>query len=189
MLLFFIAAAVESLGLPGLADWINQLIQFLPRLVVSGLILVAGYLLGTLGGDFMRTAALARGLDSAEALGLMTRGLAVTFAAILGIGHLGLDVGLLANLVTIAAAAILGGLGLGFGIGARDQVSNILASHQLRKLYRVGQQVRIDGTEGEILEITSTAVVLDTAEGRALVPARLFNDSVSLLKQRADSDV
>lgn len=186
--LFFLAAAVESLGLPGLADWINQLIVYLPKLIIGGLILFAGYVLGGLAQDLVRTAALVRGLDSADALGMTVKTLIVIFAAILGIGHLGLDVGLLVNVVTIAAAAILGGLGLAFGIGASAQVSNILAAHQLRKVYRVGQKVRVDGTEGDILEMTSTAVILDTDEGRTLVPARVFSDSVSVLKRRTEAD-
>ncbi|NVK40989.1 MAG: mechanosensitive ion channel [Oceanospirillaceae bacterium] len=186
--LFFLAAAVESMGLPGLADWITQLIQYLPKLIIGGLILLGGYLLGGLVQDLVRAAALARGLSSSDALGASVKVLIVVFAAILGIGHLGLNVGLLVNVVTIAVAAILGGLGLAFGIGASAQVSNILAAHQLRKVYRVGQKVRVDETEGDILEMTSTAVILDTDEGRTLVPARRFADSVSVLKRRGETD-
>ncbi|GGO83628.1 hypothetical protein GCM10011348_27860 [Marinobacterium nitratireducens] len=52
--LFFLAAAVESLGLPGLADWINQLIIYLPKLIIGALILFGGYLLGGIAQDLVR---------------------------------------------------------------------------------------------------------------------------------------
>lgn len=40
------------------------------------------------------------------------------------------------------------------------------------KHLRRGLKIRIDALEGEILEITSTQIVLDTPSGRVLVPAR-----------------
>ena len=45
----------------------------------------------------------------------------------------------------------------------------------------MGQRVAVGSFEGEILEITRTAVILDAEAGRTLVPARLFNENVSVL--------
>jgi len=75
----------------------------------------------------------------------------------------------------------VGGAALAFGIGSKETVSNILASYYLQKTYRVGQEVRIAGLEGRILEITSTAVSLDAPVGRVLVPARKFSEEASVL--------
>ena len=59
---------------------------------------------------------------------------------------------------------------MAFGLGARTAVSNILASYYLQKTYTPGHNVRIGEIEGEIIQITPTAVVLATPEGRTLVP-------------------
>jgi len=42
--------------------------------------------------------------------------------------------------------------------------------------------------DGKIIELTFTAVILDTAEGRKSIPARLFTEQASLLLQQGSSD-
>ena len=41
--------------------------------------------------------------------------------------------------------------------------------------------MRIGDTEGEIVQITPTAVILEAAEGRVTVPAKRFDEAVSVL--------
>ena len=59
-------------------------------------------------------------------------------------------------------------------------VANLIASHYLVRVYRPGQRVRIGEIEGRIVEFTRGAVSVETEEGRALVPARLFEDLASV---------
>ena len=40
---------------------------------------------------------------------------------------------------------------------------------------------RIEGTEGKIVEITPTAVMIETSEGLVHVPAMKFNEAISVL--------
>jgi RNase P/RNase MRP subunit p29 len=41
--------------------------------------------------------------------------------------------------------------------------------------------VRVGGFEGRIVDITPTAVVIATADGQAVVPAKEFSERASLL--------
>jgi len=74
----------------------------------------------------------------------------------------------------------LGAIALAFALGARSTVSNILAAHSLAQTYSSGDVIRIGTLEGRILQITRTYVVLETGEGTATVPARLFSEQVSI---------
>ena len=82
--------------------------------------------------------------------------------------------------------AKLGAAALAFGLGAHNTVSNIIAAHYVRKAYRVGDSVRIGKQQGRIIEITQIAVLLDTDEGRVMVPTRQFNEEVSVLLPSGD---
>ncbi|MDA0990159.1 MAG: mechanosensitive ion channel [Verrucomicrobia bacterium] len=62
----------------------------------------------------------------------------------------------------------------------------MVAIHQLRKRYQIGDRVRIGDVEGPILDITQTAVVIDDATGKAHVPAHRFADDVSTLLTPSD---
>jgi hypothetical protein len=50
----------------------------------------------------------------------------------------------------------------------------------------VGQRVRIAGLEGRIEQVTPTAVVLDAADGRIVVPAKLFSEEVAVILAGAE---
>jgi hypothetical protein len=87
----------------------------------------------------------------------------------------------LTGAMMIGLGAILGGCALAFGLGARTAASNIIAVHYVRQAYRTGQEVKVDAFHGTIREITATAVLLDTIDGRVLVPGREFAEKASTL--------
>lgn len=181
VIVFFLAVVSKLLELPGLADLFSQVLLYLPLLVVWAVILFAVYLGSGLAANVVTVAARSAGLANAALLGRLSRVFILTFAVIIVVGQLGIDVTLLVNVVTIVTAMLLGGAAVAFGIGAGGVAGNIIAAHYVRQSYRPGQRVRMGSFEGEILEISRSAVILDTGEGRTLVPARLFNESASVL--------
>ena len=181
VIVFFLAAVSKLLALPGLADLFNRLLLYLPLLVVWTVVLFAVYMASGVAAGAITRSARASGLASAALLGRVARVFILTFAAIIVAGQLGIDVTLLVNVVTIATAVLLGGGAVALGIGAGGVAGNVIAAHYVRRSYGVGQRVAVGSFEGEILEITRTAVILDAESGRTMVPARLFNENVSVL--------
>jgi small-conductance mechanosensitive channel len=59
-------------------------------------------------------------------------------------------------------------------------VSNIIASHYLRQIYRVGQTVKIGEAQGTIAEITNAFVIIDNSNDRLVVPAKDFSEKISV---------
>ena len=184
VIVFFLAAVSKLLGLPGLADIFAQVLLYLPLLLVWAVVLFVVYLASGLVASVVTAAAHSSGLANAGLLGRLARVFILTFAVIIALGQLGIDVTLLVNLVTIATAVLLGGAAVAFGIGTGGIAGNVIAAHYVRQSYRVGQRVAVGSFEGEILEFTRSAVILDAEEGRTMVPARLFNENVSVLVDR-----
>ena len=81
--------------------------------------------------------------------------------------------------MSIIVAAIFGGAALGFGIGASGYVANLVAAYNLKKTFRVGEKVSVNDMVGTIIDITNTAIVLETEHGLAMIPAKLTNDKMS----------
>jgi small-conductance mechanosensitive channel len=123
-----------------------------------------------------------------EMLGGLIRNLVITLTVLIGLEQLGLRLGLVQNLLLILAAAVMLSLALGFGLGAAPTVANLIAIRNVRRHYRVGQSVRVGDVEGVILELSSAFVVLDTDNGRTLVPARSFEEQVSTLLEAEGDD-
>jgi hypothetical protein len=103
----------------------------------------------------------------------------VLTAIVIGIEQLGINVSFLTTTVIVVGGILLAGAALAFGLGARYFVANIIGAQTTRKLYSNGQLLRIGDIEGRLLEITPTTVVLDTDQGRAAIPAKLFHEQIS----------
>lgn len=185
-LAYALSAAAEQIGLVTFANWVLGLLGYLPSLLISLFILFIGYLVSGGVRNLIAAVAESNGFRQGGALGQLTSGLILAFALLLGLAQLGLDVTLFANIIVLAAAALFASAALAFGIGASDAVRNVMASHYARQLYRPGQRVRLGELQGDILELTPVAVLLETDQGEAWVPARQFLEQVAVILEEQE---
>lgn len=181
VIVFFLTAAANLLGLPGVTELFSAVLFYLPVLILTAAVLLIVYLVSGFIGDLAARSARRADLAKAAGLGRLTRMLIVVVASIIAIGHLGIDTTLPIYIVTVLAATSLGGVAIAFGMGAAGEVQNIIASQRVRRHYNEGQRIRIGDIEGNIVVITREAIVIDAKEGRTHVPARLLSESVSVL--------
>jgi small-conductance mechanosensitive channel len=181
VLVFGVAAAVEVLGLPAVTNLLGRLAYYIPQLVAAVLIVFVGYLTGNLVYGAVSTAAASLHVAYANALGRAAQLTVLLVAIVIGIDQVGIDSTFLIVTLTIILGTTLGGAALAFGLGCGTAVSNIVSCYYLTKAYRIGQKVRIAGLEGRIVQIAPTSVVLETGEGRVLVPAKKFSEETSVL--------
>ena len=177
VLLFFVTAATEVMGLPVVSVWLSGIVLYLPRLLAAVLILFAGLL----GGHFLRDLITSTRIAYANALGRLGQVSVLVVSALIAVDQAGLNVDFLTSVLLLVLGSGLLGSALTFALGARTTVANILASYYLQKTYRVGHRVRVGEFQGEILDITATSVLLETGEGRVSVPASLFGEQASIL--------
>ena len=186
VLLFFMTAVAKSLGLPGIAEWLNKLIEYSPSLLVAGLIVWSGFILGDFAREKLSASLATSHIQQAERLGALARILVIALMFIIGLRHVGIDVKFLEQILLVSLAAGALALALAFGLGAGPTVANIIALRHLYKHYQPGQRVRMEQVEGEIVEFSKTAVVLNTDAGRVMVPARTFQEQACLALDEDD---
>jgi small-conductance mechanosensitive channel len=177
----FTVAAADTLGLAVMGELLATLARQLPRVLVGLLVVFAGIAFGGLVHDAVLGASARAGLPYGRTLARTAQAATVVLAVVMGASQAGIDSTFLMIALPVAMGALLGGAALAFGLGSRSAISSIIASYHLQRLYEVGQRVRIAGFEGRIVKITPVAVVLDAAEGRVAVPAKLFSEEVSVL--------
>jgi small-conductance mechanosensitive channel len=179
-ILFFLTAATQVMGLDAFLGWLNRVVAYLPTLLTGGLIVLAGFLLSALLRDVVTTTAPV-GASQRMLLGRVTQLVILVTAVVIGADQIGIKVTFLVIMVTVLASALVGGLALALSLGSRTYVSNLIGAHYLQQHFRVGQTVRIGQHEGRILEFTATAIVLETAEGRVNLPARIYHEEPIVL--------
>lgn len=188
LMLVFAALAARAARLDVFTDWLDRVVAFLPTLVAGGLIALAGYLVSTLIRDVIATAAHSAGAARSELFGLGAQGAVFLTALVVGLDQIGIDVTLLIVLLAILLGAVLLCLVLAFGFGARVFVGNLIGAQQALGVLEVGQTAEVDGLSGQVIEITSTSIVLATPRGRLVVPARLFMEKATLIVLEAEDE-
>ncbi|MGP1676830.1 MAG: mechanosensitive ion channel family protein [Burkholderiales bacterium] len=181
VVLFFLAAATQLLGLNTFAAWLARVADYLPTVLVGALIIAAGFLVSRLARDVVEAAAASAGERQRALIGRVVQAAILVTAILVGAEQIGIRVTFLVILAAGAGIALVGAVSLALSLGSREYVANLIGAHYLRQRYAVGQLVRVAGYEGRILELTETAVVLETAEGRASLPAKVFNEQTIVL--------
>lgn len=181
VVLFFLTAATQVLGLQTFTTWLARVVDYLPTVFVGALIVIAGFLLSRLARELVQAAAASAGERQRALIGRVVQVSILVTAILVGAEQIGIRVTFLVILAATAGIALVGAVALSLSLGARDYVANLIGAHYMRQRYSVGQHIRVMGYEGRILELTDTTVVLETIEGRASLPAKVFNKQAIVL--------
>jgi hypothetical protein len=186
VLLFFVAAATQTLGLQTFTDWLARLLEHLPTLVAGLLIVAAGYVLSGFVADLVNATATGLASTQRAALARVAQGATLVVALLVGADQIGLKVTWIAILAAVLVASVMGGVTIAVSLGARGYVANLIGAHYLRQALRQGQRVRVAGHEGRILDVTATSLLLETDDGRVMLPGRVYHDEAIVLIARPD---
>ncbi len=177
--------AFRVMGVGGLPELLNSMLGFMPKLFVAFSIIVAGHLLGLFSAQMLSK--LSAGWSASSAVPRLLYLGIMAVAVVVGLQHVNVDITFVTHLVLILVGTVSAGLMLAFSLGARQHVANLLARRELSRL-SIGDRVKVDGAEGQIVDIHSTAIDIATEEGIASVPAARLAESGFLRLPRTPED-
>jgi small-conductance mechanosensitive channel len=186
VMLFFATAATQILGLQPFTDWLHSFIAYLPTLAAGVLIVAIGYVLSRFVADLIAATSTHLSVAQRDVLARAAQITIVTGAVLIGADQIGIEVTFLVIFVSAMVTGVVGGAAIAVGFGARDYVANLIGAHYLRQVFSTGQTLRVGDIEGRVLDITHTVVVLETAEGRVSLPARIYNEGAITVITRSN---
>lgn len=179
VILFSVTVITEVLGLKVVSTWLAGITTYLPKIIVALIIGLFGFFAGKIAAEIVNRMAASAGFLQSGVMGKLTQTGVMLVTIVIAFGQLGIDLHFLTTLIYICLAGFLISMALSFGLGSRQLVANVLASYYLRKSYQVGQTIKISEIEGKIVEILPSGVVVETKEGRTLIPCIKFVEWVS----------
>jgi small-conductance mechanosensitive channel len=182
VLLFFITAATQVLGLDAFTAWLAGVVNYVPTLFSGALIIGAGFLLSRLARDLVVATSQVSGTRQRELLGRTVQAIILVTALLVGADQIGIKVTFLVIVAAVAGGTVAISVALALSLGARSYVANLIGGHHFRHSFSVGQTVRVAGHEGRILDLTPVSVVLETEEGRVTLPAKVFGEEAIVLR-------
>jgi flagellar biosynthesis protein FliQ len=168
-----VTIAAQTAGFSGLSDLLSDFVKQIPNLLIGAGIIFIGYFVSVLVGDQVELVARSANAGRSVFLKRIAQSVIFLTALIIGLDQIGVNVTFIIALFVVTVGTAFAGVSLAFGLGAADFVKNMMGARSARRALTEGQTVRIGNVEGEVLEITDTHIALETAEGKALLPAHL----------------
>lgn len=179
--LLFLISATETLGLEIVSQALTGLAYFLPKVGLAVVILVVGFFSANFLKEVISLACSSAGVGQGAVVAQTFYVGMALLVVVTAINELGIDTTLLNNTIVLLVAGLIGGAALSFGLGAKSAIGNLIAAHYLQPVVKVGQKVRVGAISGEVLFITPVSVVVQTKEGRAIVPASQFSETTAVI--------
>lgn len=126
--LIALVVAFDALGLPAVSQVLQQLLLWLPNLVVALVILVLAGLAANVVSSIVRGATSEAGFSNPGMLATIARFAIWAFAIVVAINQLGIATTLVNTLFMGFVGALALAAGLAFGLGGRDTAARIVAN-------------------------------------------------------------
>ena len=133
--LIVLVVAFDALGLPAVSEVLQQLLLWLPNLVVALVVLVLAGLAANALASLIRGAATEAGLSNPNMLASIAKVAVWAFGIVIAANQLQIATALVNTLFMGFVAALALAFGLAFGLGGRDTAGEIVSTW-----YRQGQQ-------------------------------------------------
>ncbi|MEI7890701.1 MAG: hypothetical protein WCI36_01910 [bacterium] len=126
LVLVFLMAATDILGLEQVTTFLNSILMYLPNVVVATIILTIAFLLAGIAYTIVRGSTKAAGVMSAGLLATIIRWAIVVFGMLAALIQLGIATSLVNTIFIGLISALSLAMGLAFGLGGRDEAALIL---------------------------------------------------------------
>ena len=126
LLIVFLLAAVEILGLSQFAAFLTNVLGYLPNVLVASLIFVVAVIISELLEKILRVTVEGSGMGYGHFVGVIVKWSIWTFAIIAILLHLGVTPFLLQTLFTGVVAFLVVAGGLAFGLGGKEVAGEFL---------------------------------------------------------------
>ena len=133
--LIVLVTAFDALGLPAVSQVLEQILLWLPNLVVALVVLVIGGLAANALAGLVRGATAESGLGNPELLATIARVAVWAFAIVIAVNQIGVATTIVNTLFMATVGAVAVAFALAFGLGGRETAAEIV-----RSWYEQGQQ-------------------------------------------------
>lgn len=126
IILAFLMAVADIWGLAVIEEFLRQIINYIPRVIVAVMVMILAVLFGDYLDKIVRASVKAGGLKAAKSLGSLARWSVLIFGLAIAIPQLGVGGHIIQTLITglVAMIAIAGGIA--FGLGGKELAQEIL---------------------------------------------------------------
>ncbi|WP_103070227.1 mechanosensitive ion channel family protein [Aquimarina sediminis] len=177
LILVLVIIGSDMFGLTIVSNEAGRLIDYLPRIFSSIMILGLGLYLASLIRKSVYTMLKSFDLSGSKLISTILFFVIVAIVSITALNQAGINTNIITNNLSLILGAFLATFTIALGLGSRDIVYRILLGFYSKKNFRIGQKIRIEEFEGVILSIDSISMIIENNEGnRVVYPIKLITN-------------
>lgn len=145
-----------------------DLIAFLPRLLIAGLLLLLGGTAATMTANAVGTSLVRSTGKPQPALTRLVRAAVMVVVVVLAVSQLGVNTKIIDTIVEAVVFGVAAAMVLLVGLGGRDMATEVAAGRYVRKLVRVGDSLTSGSITGTVNAVHGASVELLQEDGTTL---------------------
>ncbi len=182
IMLVFLTAATETLEMRVLTDMVSSLVNLIPKLIASALMLLAGVMIADALKNSVINVCKSLRIESGKLLGNIVFFFFLVVALIAALKQAGIETSLLESSFNLIIGGIILSFAVGYGLASRDVLANILSNFYSKNKFKEGQTIILDGVRGQIVAIDNTSITLQTGESNTVFPLSILqNQKVEII--------
>ncbi len=174
ILIFMLRPAADTLGVPAISDMVKLLVEFIPKLISSALMLSAGVFLADALKNFVITLCKSFNIAAGKLIGTAIFFFLLIIFVIQSVAQVGINTSLLESSFNLLVGGIIFSFAIGYGFASKEILLNIISSFYSKNRYREGQVIAIDGIKGEIVAMDNTTITLKTEDSKTIFPLQVL---------------
>jgi len=178
MLLVGFMVAFNAAGLTVISEFITDLLNYLPQLIVAAIIFVVGIFIANMIANIVKSTTNSMNISSGNLISKVVFYALAIVTTVTALNQAGIDTSLITANLTMILGAILLAFSIAFGVAAIPVMKDLLASFYSKDRYSIGQKITVDGISGEIVKKDNTTVTISAGNGKTVVPLSLLTSSV-----------
>ena len=184
-LLIVWVAAADVLGVQAITDLLNDIIGYVPNLLVAFIYLLIGVFLADMARKFVLTTLQSLGIPSANIIAGFVFYFLIVNILLGALTQAKISTEFIASNISIILGGVVLAFAIGYGLASKDIASNLISSFYWKDKFQVGDEIEVDGIVGTVIAIENSHLLLQTNNGEALVPMNKVSKNSVVVRKRA----
>lgn len=184
-LLIVWVAAADVLGVKAITDLLNDIIGYVPNLLVAFIYMLLGVFLADMARKFVMTTLQSLGIPSANIIAGFIFYFLIVNILLGAMTQAKISTEFIASNISIILGGIVLAFAIGYGLASKDIAGNLISSFYWKDKFDIGDTIEIEGISGRIVAIEKSHLIIESEEGETFIPMnKVSNHSVTIKRNK-----
>ncbi|WP_236979385.1 mechanosensitive ion channel family protein [Membranihabitans maritimus] len=190
IMLFVLIAAADIINMPTITRIIRDIVNLIPQLLTALFILLIGIFLSDGLRKLVQTTCESLGIPSSKLISAFVFYFLIVNILLTALEQAGIETQSLSQNISLLIGGLIFAFAIGYGLASKDIFANILNSFYNRELFQVGDYIRWNNYQGQIVDMDRSRLTLrmDDSESVIIPMNKLAKEEIVLIYPSGESN-